>query len=155
MPALGQDVGKRLDEDDFLRMPSPERLFTIRSEAQARVEIREAALKRGVTSVAFPADANPPAIIADPYACRPAMVCPVPLARICYHPLYFQDIRAERDARSCGVVEPFREAFLFYGKSLILPEMMVVVPPWRYRCWDYPFEPFAEWTWPESSCRHW
>src|SRR5206468_4144119 len=94
-----------------------------------------------VKKVEFPLDAQPSAKRIDLTQTPPAQLVTVPMARVCYHPLYYQDVRTERCLQSWGAVEPLHSAFLFYGKTLILPVMVVAVPPCQYRCWNYPFVP--------------
>jgi hypothetical protein len=144
-PVFSQDAAKKIPQADYsLDLPSPERLFHIRSEEGARQEIREAAMKRGVKKVEFPLDAKPLPVIFDVTQTTPPHVLTVPLAQVCYGTLYYQDIRTERYGQSWGVVEPLRSAFLFYGKTLILPGMLVAVPPCRIHCWNYPFVPIGD-----------
>lgn len=141
---FAQDPVKVIPPDEYsLDLPAADKLFRIRSEADARQEIRAAATARGVEKVEFPADAKLVARVIDPASAGPVQILTVPLGRVCYNTLYYQDILTERDGESCGVVEPLRSAFLFYGKTLLLPGMLVAAPPWQYRCWDYPFVPFG------------
>ena len=65
-PVFSQDAAKKIPQADYsLDLPSPERLFHIRSEEGARQEIREAAMKRGVKKVEFPLDAKPLPVVLD------------------------------------------------------------------------------------------
>jgi len=141
-PALSQEPAKNIPHDDYsLQLPGADRLFRIQSEVDARKEIRDAALLRGEKKLAFPLDAQPLPKPVDITQTTPAQIVMLPMGRVCYRPLYYQDVRTQRYLQSWGVIEPLRSAFLFYGKTLILPGMLVAVPPWQYRCWDYPFVP--------------
>ena len=116
-----------------LEVPSPQVLFRVQSEADWQRELRETAGK-----VLFPPDAQPTPKAANFAETTPVSILTVPSGRICFHSLYFQDVRTERHMKSWGIVEPLRSALLFYAKGVALPATMLAVPPFRFQCWDYP-----------------
>ena len=139
--AFSQQGPPASPEEYFLEMPTPLQLFRIQSEHSVRVEIREKGKQKGAKDVQFPPDALAAPKIVDLICVPPAQMVMLPPARICFHPLYFQDKRTERDVKSTGIIEPLRSTIHFYGKVIALPGLMVAVPPWRMQCWNYPFYP--------------
>lgn len=128
--ALGQEKKSLLPEIS-LELPTADQLFRLQSEGALRQEISSAASK-----VLFPADAHPePKLVC--FSDTPGGTALVPSSKVCFMTLYFQDVRTERELRSCGILEPARSAFLFYAKGLAFPALVLCTPPRRYQCWDY------------------
>ena len=143
-PASAGDpkLQKKLPGDDLsLDLPRPDQLFQVQSEENFRKRIREENLQHGVKKTEFPQDAQPTAKPADFLQIYPVRTIPSPSSEVCYRTLYFQDVTRERDLRSWGVAEPARELIRFYSAAVTLPAAMVVTPPWRYQCWQYPYLP--------------
>jgi hypothetical protein len=135
----GVPAQKGMPEDFSLALPDSDKLFEVRSEEALRKRIREEFKRRGVKKTEFPADAHPSAKVIDLAQLYPPQTMQVPLAVFCFPTLYYQDVSRERDLKSWACAEPVREAFCFWGRTIVLPGLVVVAPPWRNQCWSYPF----------------
>jgi hypothetical protein len=129
-----QPPGAMTDDEFSLELPTPANLFRVESEAQALEKIRQLAIKKQIKKIEFPEGAKPGMIVSPSLVHRPAQEALYPANVVCFRTLYFEDRRTEWYLQSCGVLEPFRSAFLFYGQALTLPVRAALVPPWRYEC---------------------
>ncbi len=138
-PAAAQTpLAKKSATQDFsLDMPRPDQLFRSQSEEQLRDEIRTANFARGVKKVQFPPTFEPIPPVGKHLTSNSPNSIDRPVTRVCFNTLYYEDVRTEREVRSCGCVEPLRSAFLFYGKTLALPMLMLHTWPCEYQCVDY------------------
>jgi hypothetical protein len=133
-------VEKRPAIEEFsLELPKADELFQVHSEQELKRKIEDDARQRGVKKTEFPDNARLVAKEFDFSTFFSIHSMTMPTGVICYRPLYFQDTSRERGLRSWSIVEPLREALLFYGEGVTLPARMVVVRPWQFQCWNYPF----------------
>ncbi len=59
----------------------------------------------------------------------------------CYQPLYYEEVNVERYGLTFGVAQPVVSAAQFYGRTAVLPFMMVTHPPRKCAChphWTLP-----------------
>ena len=121
--------------DDYsLEMPTAKQLFRLESEAEAQQSIRRDAFARKIKNVEFPR--NPPPLLVIDKVQRPYQVIFQESTLMCFRRTIFQDNRTEREGLSCGVLEPFRSATLFYGRALSLPVLVLIARPGQFQCWE-------------------
>ena len=133
-PAKEGGSPEKSSKEFSLALPTPDRLFLPETETQARGKIRSQAAEAKIKRVEFPLDAAPPWVEDPLFRNRPAQVILRPPSLVCFRTLYFEDPRTERYLESCGVLEPIRSSFLFYGRALTLPIRMIDVPPGTVHC---------------------
>lgn len=67
---------------------------------------------------------------------------PVPQGlEFCYQPLYYEEVNAERYGLTFGLAQPVVSAAQFYGRTAVIPFMLVTQPPRKCTC-------HAHWTLP-------
>jgi hypothetical protein len=121
-----------------LELPSRDQLFRPESEATSHARVREEALRQHA-KLEYPPDAPLPPGAAPGCRSVPPQVATVVPDVVCYHRLYFEQIRTERYACRVPGLQPVLSAGRFYFDCLLLPARVVLHPPWTRECnTDYP-----------------
>ncbi len=117
-----------------LEPPGPERIFQAESEATLRERMRQEARQRD-ERIEFPKDVylTTPGEI---YAGRkwPLQVTTTVPNIVCYRPLYFEELNAERYGWDACLLQPFLSTGKFYLDTLMLPYNMGVLSPCECEC---------------------
>ncbi len=117
-----------------LEPPGPERIFNVESEATLRERMRQEARQRD-ERIEFPRDVYL-AAPGEVYAGRkwPLQVTATVPNVVCYRPLYFEELNAERYGWDACLFQPFISVGKFYLDTLMLPYNMGVLSPCDCEC---------------------
>jgi hypothetical protein len=117
-----------------LEPPGPERVFRLESEAALRERIRQEARDRKEKEAEFPRDP----VLGDgqPYAGRawPQSFTTIVPHVVCYSPLYFEELNAERYGWDAAIFQPIISSAVFYKDLAMLPYNMGVIHPCSCEC---------------------
>jgi hypothetical protein len=113
-----------------LEPPGPARIFRVESENAFRERIRQQFRERNERAK-FPEDIEltPSGYVARSRTFPPMASLYVPEI-ICYNPLYFEDLNAERYGWDAGIFQPFLSVGKFYCDLALLPYNIGVQHPW-------------------------
>jgi hypothetical protein len=117
-----------------LELPGPQRLFQLDSERQLRERMRQEALERTPPErITFPEE---PVVSRERYEGRhfPPTNVVVEPNYVCYRPLLFQQINAERYGWDLGPLHPFFSTAVFVKDVVFLPSHLFQRPCRYYDC---------------------
>jgi hypothetical protein len=130
VPPPGSGQGQDTDSvEEGLEPPSREELFRLESETSylQRHQMRKRIQQRN-PEYGMPSD-RPITGVLSPRTFAPSEAIVFP-SYVVYHPLYFQQINAERYGWELGVFQPLVSTAQFYGDVLLLPYKTATNPPW-------------------------
>jgi hypothetical protein len=118
-----------LEEEGRFEPPTREELFRLESEAAylRRQQIKKRIQQRN-PDYSMPPE-TPITGVLTPRTFAPTEAIAFP-SYVVYHPLYFQQINAERYGWELGVFQPLVSTAQFYGDVLLLPYKAAANPPW-------------------------
>jgi hypothetical protein len=123
-------AAREQDAEEEIRFdpPTPDVLFRLESEASYLQRLRLQKRVERKPDLEVPAEkAIGGSILARTFLPRQATLFP---SYVVYHPLYFQQINAERYGWELGVFQPLVSTAQFYGDVLMLPYKVATTPPW-------------------------
>jgi hypothetical protein len=124
-----RETDRDLEEEGRFEPPSKEELFRLESESSflRRMQLRKR-IQQQNAEYTLPPETSITGTLA-PRAFLPQQATLFP-SYVVYHPLYFQQINAERYGWELGVFQPLVSTAQFYGDVLLMPYKVAYNPPW-------------------------
>jgi hypothetical protein len=124
------DTNREQDEDEGrFEAPAKEVLFRLESESAflQRVKLKKR-IEQNNAEYTLPEETSITGVL-QRRTFMPTQATVFP-SYVVYHPLYFQQINAERYGWELGVFQPLVSTAQFYGDVLLLPYKVAANPPW-------------------------